>query len=181
MKKCPNCGRRFQPKGKERYCSPKCRWTYSNRTRTLKPNQIFNCVVCRKRVETYVSPSAVAKGLAVNKYCSRTCARRHLSGERHHAWKGGRLIDRNGYVIVLAPDHPNAKSIGYVFEHRLVMEKHLGRYLTRQEVVHHKNGNRSDNRIENLELFASNAEHKRHEMHSTVRDERGRIVSLNHG
>lgn len=74
----------------------------------------------------------------------------------------GRMKTSQGYILVYAPDHPAAKQGRYVFEHRLVMEQHIGRYLDGSEVVHHINGCRSDNRIENLQLFASNGEHLRH-------------------
>jgi hypothetical protein len=80
-------------------------------------------------------------------------------GEKHRDWKGGRIPDKNGYILVHQPDHPYANSGGYVREHRLVMEQRLGRYLDPKEIVHHLNGDRADNRIENLELFASNGEH----------------------
>lgn len=92
------------------------------------------------------------------------------SGPGHPEWKGGRLRDADGYWLVYCPAHPNARRCGrkgpgrYVAEHRLVMEKHLGRYLERHEVVHHKNNDNGDNRIENLEVFQSNAEHLRHEL-----------------
>jgi hypothetical protein len=59
-----------------------------------------------------------------------------------------------GYVYVLEPTHPNAKSDGYVAEHAKVMAARLGRPPERFEEVHHKNGIRSDNRPENLELWA---------------------------
>lgn len=79
-------------------------------------------------------------------------------GQKHPNWKGGRTISK-GYVDVYAPFHPNAKKSKRVAEHRIVMEQHLGRLLEDHEVVHHKNGNPTDNRIENLDVFSTNGEH----------------------
>lgn len=76
-------------------------------------------------------------------------------GHRGMAWKGGRHTDRLGYVQVWKPEHPNARMAGYIHEHRLVMSEHLGRPLKSHENVHHKNGNRADNRLENLELWTT--------------------------
>lgn len=76
------------------------------------------------------------------------------TGAANPAWKGGRIKHKSGYVLVRRPDHP-ANNNGYVPEHRLVMEQYIGRHLLPQETVHHKNGKRSDNRLENLELWCS--------------------------
>lgn len=77
-------------------------------------------------------------------------------GANNPLWKSERTIDSNGYVRVYMPDHPQAFGTHrvYVYEHRLVMERHLGRYLLSNEIPHHINGIRSDNRIENLELVS---------------------------
>lgn len=91
------------------------------------------------------------------------------SGEGHPNWKGGRIVDKDGYVLIWSPGHPNSrKHSQYVFEHRLVMEKKLGRVLEPQEVVHHKNRDKQDNDPANLEVFASNADHLRHELSGRV-------------
>lgn len=78
---------------------------------------------------------------------------------RNQFWAGGFHVDRDGYILRHMPDHPDATAAGYVREHRLVMERHLGRRLLPQEVVDHRNRDTSDNRIENLQLYPSNAAH----------------------
>lgn len=88
------------------------------------------------------------------RFCSHSCHQKTRRGPQHPYWKGGRH-KREGYVLVRQWDHPARlrKKEGYLFEHRLVMEAALGRYLETWEEVHHKNGRRDDNRLENLELW----------------------------
>ena len=81
--------------------------------------------------------------------------------EQNPNWRGGIRFSR-GYRQVHSPNHPNTDSHGYVSEHRLVMEAHLGRTLLPREVVHHINGIKDDNRIENLMLFSSAGQHTAH-------------------
>lgn len=71
-------------------------------------------------------------------------------GNKHPNWQGGRYKNKYGYILVYNPEHPNCNNGGYVREHRLVMEKKIGRYLEKLEIIHHKNGIKDDNRIENL-------------------------------
>ena len=82
-----------------------------------------------------------------------------LCRENHGMWKGGKTTDKAGYILLHMPDHPDANCAGYVREHRYVMEQHLGRRLTKQEVVHHIDDDVSNNDISNLELFENNASH----------------------
>ena len=108
------------------------------------------CINCRRK-QSYRVANVRRGGQGVR---CHSCAMKSRTGTGIGCatWKGGRRIDHYGYVLVRAPNHPRAHK-GYVFEHRLVMEKMVGRYLKRHETVHHKNGNRQDNRPENLELW----------------------------
>ena len=79
--------------------------------------------------------------------------KRFRKGEDHPNWGGGVTINTNGYRLIKVLDHPNAQGGKWVPEHRLVMEKYLKRFLTKNEDVHHINGNRLDNRLKNLEIL----------------------------
>lgn len=81
------------------------------------------------------------------------------TGKDNSHWKGGRMIDKDGYVWTYCPGHPSAVHGRYVLEHRQVMECYLGRLLDHKEVVHHKDKNLSNNSLDNLELFHTNGEH----------------------
>ena len=72
-------------------------------------------------------------------------------GEDANRWKGGRVMINN-YWYIYKPEHPNSTKKGYVAEHVFIMSKKLGRALNKGEVVHHRNKNKEDNRIENLKL-----------------------------
>lgn len=140
------------------------------------------CAKCKKEFEDYKSNH--------RKYCSRKCAKHTLfqkgkatrkgikhtkktkkkisvskkgqgAGSKNPAWIGGR-IKSSGYILIYSPNHPNRNKDKYVYEHRLIMEKHLNRYLTKKEHVHHKNGISDDNRIKNLGLLTESEHHKIH-------------------
>jgi len=80
-----------------------------------------------------------------------------LQGEKHPNWKGGR-VHTQGYIRILKPDHPYADIRGYIFEHRFVVEQAIGRHLKANEFVHHINGKKDDNRLENLRLVTHHGE-----------------------
>ncbi len=75
-------------------------------------------------------------------------------------WKGGKRTFK-GYTMIYSPEHP-VNNQGYIFEHRLVVEKKLGRYLKSDEIVHHLNGIKTDNRYENLEVVSRKDHVHRH-------------------
>lgn len=83
-------------------------------------------------------------------------------GKESQNWKGGRFR-KCGYIYVYSPSHPHCNSQKYVAENRLVLEKKLGRYLQPNEVAHHINEIKDDNRIENIKLM-THQEHNRHHM-----------------
>lgn len=75
-------------------------------------------------------------------------------------WKVEKIVSKGDYNYAVVKSHPNATKHGYVLHHRIIIENNLGRLLNSNEVVHHINGNKKDNRIENLELH-DNREHVR--------------------
>lgn len=114
-----------------------------------------NCIFCGEEIFSKTKTSL--KKREERKFCSRLCANRkrgiETREEKSPLWKGGRNKDGNGYITILDPRLKNLPSkYRKILEHRYVMEIHLGRHLKSYETVHHKNGSRDDNRIENLEL-----------------------------
>lgn len=83
-------------------------------------------------------------------------------GKDHPNWKGGIRKAGTGRISIYSPNHPFTDKCKYVLRARLEMEKHIGRTLLQTEVVHHINGDMTDDRIENLMLFSNTAEHSRY-------------------
>jgi len=135
--------------GGGKYCSHKCHNIFRRRSMIKK-----KCLVCEAEFTT--APSSLKRGRG--KFCSKECFSISIKGENNYIWNGGKTKHK-GYILVAQSGHLYKNNRGYVREHRLVMEKHLGRYLQPEEVVHHINKNKTDNRIENLKLFPTNKEH----------------------
>jgi len=130
------------------------------------------CPICK--VEFYVEKHREVTGRGV--YCSKTCFYKreihnqrkgksfpHLQREGAPNFQGGKIL-RHGYIHILCREHPNKYTNNYVPEHHLIMEKAIGRYLdlNQSECVHHINGIKTDNRLENLMLMTRREHDKLH-------------------
>lgn len=151
--KCIICNKFFNThkcfiKKNKKFCSRKCKGVHQS----IYPNK-----GCFKKNHKYIGDrkTLFRKGhIPYNKNKKRP----ELSGKNHHAWKGG--IKNGGiYKYIYMPNHPFCTKQRYVLKHRLVMEKHIGRYLKPEEIVHHINGKTKDNNIKNLHLFSNQSEH----------------------
>lgn len=116
--------------------------------------QLYETGMTQRKIANALGISQAAVSLVLKRNGIKTRVGR---GEHSSHWKGGRRIDCDGYVnIWLSEDDPHRgmmrKGENYVLEHRVVMARHVGRALDRHETVHHINGDRTDNRIENLQL-----------------------------
>lgn len=114
-------------------------------------------IIFKRTVES-IQHKASFLNIKKNNEVSKLIRSKARQGENSSTWKGGRKINKKGHVLVLRKGHPMADKSGYVLEHRLVMAEYLGRILSSKEIVHHINGIKTDNRIENLKIM-TNAEH----------------------
>lgn len=167
MGTCPRCSKQFESKPRKIYCSSICqkkaKAKRSGARRHHKKYFTVECALCHK-IKQNVDRN--------QKYCSRECA--SLSKKKYLSIpdcleNASRKLDKNiGYVRVYCPSHPKANTWGYVYEHRLVAEGMIGRYLAKNEHVHHINGKRWDNRPENLEVLNASDHAKR--THSDIKN-----------
>lgn len=168
VKRCKHCGIKFKRKPNlsnkqwevTKFCSQSC-------GRRLKlENKRFGSLVAIRRIcgpTGYMthyeckcdcgSITIVGAG-TLNVGKQKRCKNCSYKGPNNGRWKGGKYTTKGGYVLIWNPTHPRSNAAGQIWEHHLVMEKHLGRFLKPHEEVHHKNGIRNDNQDSNLELWA---------------------------
>lgn len=132
------------------------------------------CECCSAPLKRHASQ---LKAMKYGPFCERHCLgkfrTKHLVGEFAANYKIGSRKSRN-YIEVEARWHPNANKKGYIFLHRLISEAMLGRFLTEDEVVHHKDHDQRNNHWSNLEVLTQ-AEHAL--LHKHERNERGQFIS----
>jgi hypothetical protein len=123
------------------------------------------CILCGKERWVRIDRTTTDQSRCI--VCSRKTFGDRMRGELNWRWSGGKYKSLGYYYIrVYSEDffwpmavHLKDRTYGKVLEHRLIMAKHLNRCLLPWEVVHHRNGIRDDNRLENLELLGSQGRH----------------------
>lgn len=131
------------------------RWKVIKRATNSKDGSTKWHCVCKCGKKKIVSACSLRSGRSRSCGCKKIEEMRKIRGKKHPSFKAGKHLNRQGYVLMLARDHSRSRK-GYVFEHIIVMERHLGRSLSKDETIHHKNGIKHDNRLENLELWSGN-------------------------
>ena len=137
--------------------------TVSERTREIDWDQIRYLIEVEGLTQEKAGEILGCDRTAIQRVCYKMGLKTARTGPRagkdHQEWKGGRRQEKHGYIQVYVPLHPTARKSGIVFEHRLVMEVVLGRYLGKTEVVDHLDNHPWHNWPSNLRVFASNADH----------------------
>lgn len=154
---CKRCGKKLNSKMKvySLLCRPCTNWTIAQKRRKDPPKCIdCGAIVSKRNIKRCRKCNSIY--MIINPPNKITFSKR---GQNAINWRGGKSLDKRGYIYVKSYEHPFANARGYVFEHRLVMEKHLGRYLRPEEVVHHIDGDHSNNIIDNLKLFPNHSTH----------------------
>ena len=124
------------------------------KTKVHKKGRAFWNCLCDCGKETEVAQDALIAGNT--KSCG--CLRKRR-GKNSSAWKNGRTVSGNGYIVIYKPEHPLADNKGYVYEHRLMAIEILGRPLKKGEEVHHVDADRKNNKKENLVVFDTRSDH----------------------
>lgn len=165
--KCEVCGKEVIKSRAEwqvppKFCSNECKFKGQvGQTRGRKKNVVFDCLQCGKHVETYRGPKSIER-YGYPKFCNKKCLDAYQVGTNNPNYRNGVRQCKGGYIELWIPNHPAANGHGCVPEHRVVVEKHIGRFLTDEEVVHHIDGDRSNNDISNLVLCANQSEHSKY-------------------
>lgn len=145
---------------------------------TIQPTFDILSIMLNRKCEVCAKDFLVFPYRKGARFCGMKCVAkgRNYKGENNPCFRGGRRIRKDGYIDILTENHPQSRD-NYVLEHRLIMEKKIGRYLEPYELVHHINGIKDDNKIENLQLV-SHQEHA--QIHQWGVINKGRKLSTNH-
>ena len=158
---CKNCGKEFyffkSRKTKHGCCSRKCKEIQNKKQLKMKYRHI-----CDNCGEVFYRR---ANG-KIYTFCSQECSKEYMVGENSPFYKNGCIMLKNGYKVILVSKKK------YEYEHRVLMEKHLNRKLNKNEIVHHIDGNKSNNSIKNLKIL-DKKEHDR--LHTTERHKQERL------
>lgn len=143
-KECAVCKKIFHPKhSRQKTCSYDCSYIHKTKQKPPRP-----CEHCGEMITRRIKDR--------QRFCSGRCAMLHRGAKPGgRAFPvGSRRLNGTGYwLIKVSKDYQGRTYKGWAPEHRLVLEKHLGRIVEKGEHIHHKNGVRDDNRLENLELW----------------------------
>jgi len=169
---CLNCGKKFEKiyarwiGVKKHFCCRSCHTAWRNEN-TVKTD--YHCDFCNKLFQIYPHRLKDNKNHFCNMECSAKWISKYQIRENCVHWRGGRHKSTDGYIYINISDKGRRR-----MEHRLIMEKHLGRKLSKKEEIHHINGIRDDNRLENLCVV----DVSKHEKHTLIKQCKKRILEL---